>query len=108
MNALQHKVEREIMRRLNENRISSVTQVERLARLIGYCARSQSLGPVFGYKSFNAAWVGKIFPMLEDIYLSNPYRYHKSFLVLGELIEWYDPLFIGFVQDSGYDHGIAA
>ncbi len=46
--------------------------------------------------------------MLEDIYLSNPYGYHKSFLLLGELIEWYDPLFIGFVQDSGYDHGIAA
>ena len=108
MNSLQNKVERELKRRLNENRISSVTQVERLARLISYCARSQTLGPIFGYKNFNAAWVGKIYPMLEEIYFSNPYRYHKSFLVLGELIEWYDPIFIKFIEEFGFSYRIAS
>jgi hypothetical protein len=61
-----------------------------------------------GYQNFNYAWIAKLCPWLEDVYLCDPIGGFENFVLLGELIKKYDPLFLGFVLENGAKYGMVA
>ena len=108
MNDLARELEYEIYDYFTYDRFYEVDDFKRVAALINYCGTSRYVGEILGYQNFNYAWIAKLCPWLEDVFLCDPVGSFENFVLLGELIEKYDRLFLGFVLEKGAGHGMAA
>jgi hypothetical protein len=108
MNALANELEYEIYDYFIHDRFHQDEDIKRLAALINYCGTSRFVGEILGYQNFNYAWIAKLCPWLEDEFLCDPIGSFENFVLLGELIDKYDRLFLGFVLEKGAEYGMTA